>query len=102
MSKLAQVRFPAHQWDDPEKAPDSFEEEAPIHFNGEYRGSQQGRLHVYLDPPLDRAFIDKNAKIFIPQAFNKEYRGVYVGVDDVGNSVFDQINRVGGGSLSIE
>lgn len=102
MKKLAQVRFPSHQWENPEKSPDEREDEAPIQFNGEFRGSRQGRLHIYLDPPLDRAFLEKNAKIFIPQAFNKEYRGVYVGVDDDGSAVFDQVNRVGGGSLSEE
>jgi len=102
MGKQAIVRFPADQWLTGEEEPDELEDEAPIEFSGEFMGSRSGRLHIYLNPTLDIAFVDKRASIFIPQSFNKEYRGVYVGDDEDGNAVFGQINRVGGGTLAEE
>ncbi|MFB6347243.1 MAG: hypothetical protein ABEK50_16085 [bacterium] len=101
-SKQAIVRFPSYQWTNPEEEPPETVEEAPIEFGGLYRGFKSGRIHVHLEPPLDRGFLDKKAEVIIPQAFNKQYRAVYVGDDEDGNAVFDQVNRVGGGSLSVE
>jgi hypothetical protein len=102
MGKQALVRFPAKQFSAEELDPEEYEDERPIEFAGEFLGNQQGRLHVRIEPELDRAFVDKRANLFIPHSFNKEYRGVYVGDDPDGNAVFGEINRVGGGSLSME
>lgn len=92
MGKHATVSFSIDQFEDSE--PDSPLAEQPMAFEGEYRGRKAGRMHVYLDPELDQAFLDKTATIRIEQSFNKEYRGVYVGDDDEGSAVFDKINQV--------
>lgn len=91
MGKQAIVRFPAQQWATEEE---ELLDEQPLRFEGEYVGSRQGRLHVRLEPELDRGFLEKRAEILIPQAYNKEYRGVYLGDDDERNAVFGKINRV--------
>lgn len=91
MGKQAIVSFPADQWATEEE---ELLGEQPIEFEGEYVGSRDGRLHVRLDPDLDRAFLEKRARILIPQAYNKEYRGVYVGDDEEKNAVFGRINQV--------
>ena len=93
MGKHAMVSFSAEQFDD-EDEPDSPLREQPMQFEGEYQGMKSGRMHVYLQPELDRSFLDKRAVIRIDQAYNKEYRGVYVGDDDEGNAVFGRINQV--------
>lgn len=92
MGKHATVSFSVDQFEDSE--PDFPLAEQPMSFEGEFRGTKAGRMHVYLDPELDQAFLDKTATIRIEQSFNKEYRGVYVGDDDEGSAVFDQINQV--------
>lgn len=91
MGKQAIVSFPADQWDDETEEPTN---EQPIRFEGEYVGSRSGRLHVRLVPVLDRSFLEKRAQILIPEAYNKEYRGVYLGDDEEDNAVFGQINQV--------
>lgn len=92
MKKHATVSFSVDQFDDDE--PDSPVGEQPLAFEGEYRGMKSGRIHVYLEPELDQAFLDKMATIRIEQSFNKEYRGIYVGDDDEGSAVFSEINQV--------
>lgn len=93
MGKHAVVSFSTDQFDEQEE-PDSPLREQPMEFEGEFRGMKSGRMHVHLDPELDRSFLDKRAVIRVSQAYNKEYRGVYVGDDDEGNAVFDKINQV--------
>jgi len=92
MGKHATVSFSIDQFED--KEPDSPLAEEPMAFEGEYRGMNSGRMHVYLNPELDQAFLDKRATIRIEQSFNKEYRGIYVGDDDEGSAVFDKVNQV--------
>ncbi len=92
MTKRATVSFPVDQFDDDE--PRSPVSEQPLSFEGEYQGMSRGRMHVFLDPELDQAFLDKMATIRIDQSFNKEYRGIYVGDDSEGSAVFDEINKV--------
>lgn len=92
MGKHATVNFSIDQFEDEE--PDSPLGEQPMSFEGEYMGMKNGRMHVYLDPELDQAFLEKMAIIQIEQSFNKEYRGVYVGDDEDGSAVFDKVNQV--------
>lgn len=92
MGKHAVVNFPVDQFEDEET--DLVPGEQPMAFEGDYQGMKSGRLHVYLEPKLDQAFLEKMAIIQIEQSFNKEYRGVYVGDDEDGSAVFDRINQV--------
>jgi hypothetical protein len=92
MGKHATVSFSIDQFDEGE--PTSPLSEEPMSFEGEYRGMESGRMHVYLDPELDQAFLEKRANIRIEQSFNKEYRGIYVGDAEDGSAVFDKINSV--------
>ncbi len=98
MAKQAIVRFVSGQWGDEDK--ENPTDEGPIEFIGTFQGMRSGRIHVDLRPELDRGFLQKRAVVLIPQSFNKEYRGVYVGDDEEGNAVFGKINVVGGGSQS--
>lgn len=93
MKKQAIVRFSIDQFDDDDE-PETPLQELPMSFQGEFMGMKDRRIHVHLNPELDKAFLEKKASILISQSFNKEYRGVYVGDDDDGNAVFDQINQV--------